>query len=195
MEKYSKQQVPLNWTQDYGYHNPKTDSFPFHCMGGLYAETFQVYLRQLKKNFEKVCDLDMGFKLLMHTSSDTPLYKLNFLKLPLAKDAHISVVPRVTITSPSLNHYSPIKYEIILLIPKLHYKMYFYFFFRRHCYFPGERYLRYFKVYSENNCFSECLANSTQAMCGCVLFYMPSKRKSKFPYQKLYMHTTIITRA
>ncbi|KAG6461393.1 hypothetical protein O3G_MSEX012597 [Manduca sexta] len=43
----------------------------------------------------------------------------------------------------------------------------------RHCYFPGERDLRYFKVYTENNCRLECLSNYTYNMCGCVGFYMP----------------------
>ncbi|KAG6463949.1 hypothetical protein O3G_MSEX014176, partial [Manduca sexta] len=50
---------------------------------------------------------------------------------------------------------------------------------KRHCYFPGERYLRYFKIYTENNCRLECLSNYTYNMCGCVGFYMPSNTSNR----------------
>lgn len=44
---------------------------------------------------------------------------------------------------------------------------------RRGCYFPNERELRYFQVYSENNCLFECLTNITIELCECTAFYMP----------------------
>ncbi|XP_026755450.2 pickpocket protein 28-like isoform X2 [Galleria mellonella] len=43
----------------------------------------------------------------------------------------------------------------------------------RKCYLPGERYLKYFKIYTPNNCRLECLSNYTYETCGCVSFYMP----------------------
>lgn len=43
----------------------------------------------------------------------------------------------------------------------------------RQCFFNDERYLRYFKVYTQQNCELECLANFTLATCGCVKFSMP----------------------
>lgn len=43
----------------------------------------------------------------------------------------------------------------------------------RQCYFNGERYLRFFQVYTQQNCELECLANYTMAKCGCVKFSMP----------------------
>lgn len=109
MEKYRKHQVPLNWTEEDGYRNPTADTFPFHCKGGLYAESVFLQLRQLNTNIEYVCDLDNGFKILMHSPGDTPLYRMDFLKLPISHDARIAIEPRVVITAPSLKHYSPLK--------------------------------------------------------------------------------------
>jgi len=42
----------------------------------------------------------------------------------------------------------------------------------------SEKELKYFKLYTKNNCFVECLANQTLAECGCVQFYMLSKFQS-----------------
>lgn len=44
---------------------------------------------------------------------------------------------------------------------------------RRQCFFNKERFLRYFKVYTQQNCELECLANYTMQQCGCVKFSMP----------------------
>uniref|UniRef100_A0A336M0C7 CSON006509 protein n=1 Tax=Culicoides sonorensis TaxID=179676 RepID=A0A336M0C7_CULSO len=46
----------------------------------------------------------------------------------------------------------------------------------RGCYFANERYLRFFKEYSQNNCELECLTNATLIngrYFNCVLFWMP----------------------
>lgn len=57
---------------------------------------------------------------------------------------------------------------------------------RRQCYFQDERYLRYFKVYTQSNCELECLTNYTLHKCGCVKFYMP--RNSSTPVCGLGMY-------
>jgi len=49
----------------------------------------------------------------------------------------------------------------------------------RNCYIQSmnqsEKELKYFKLYTKNNCLVECLVNQTLAECGCVQFYMLSK--------------------
>jgi len=45
----------------------------------------------------------------------------------------------------------------------------------RHCYYQSERTLKFFRVYSINNCDIECRANNTLKMCGCVAYYHPSE--------------------
>jgi acid-sensing ion channel, other len=43
---------------------------------------------------------------------------------------------------------------------------------RRGCYLKGEKLLKFFKIFTKNNCRSECLANKTLAVCGCAQFFM-----------------------
>lgn len=43
----------------------------------------------------------------------------------------------------------------------------------RQCYFNYERRLKYFKVYTQQNCELECITNFTLQTCGCVKFSMP----------------------
>lgn len=50
---------------------------------------------------------------------------------------------------------------------------------KRECYFPEERYLRYYQYYTQMNCQLECLTNYTKDTCGCVNFFMPRKYQKK----------------
>lgn len=59
-------------------------------------------------------------------------------------------------------------------------------FYRRQCYFQKEKYLRYFRSYTQSNCELECLTNYTLKSCGCVKFYMP--RIASTPVCGLGMH-------
>lgn len=45
----------------------------------------------------------------------------------------------------------------------------------RNCYFQHENFLKFFKIYTNNNCRVECRANKTLNECGCNAFYQPSK--------------------
>lgn len=45
--------------------------------------------------------------------------------------------------------------------------------FSRQCYLENERYLKFFNIYSQQNCELECLANLTITECGCAKFSMP----------------------
>ncbi|KAF9411727.1 hypothetical protein HW555_009556 [Spodoptera exigua] len=49
----------------------------------------------------------------------------------------------------------------------------------RQCYFPDERYLKYFNIYTASNCMIECLSNITYQLCGCVNFYMPHSSSNR----------------
>lgn len=51
---------------------------------------------------------------------------------------------------------------------------------RRQCYLNDEKSLKFFKIYSENNCMQECLSNFTLKTCGCVQFYMIRKKFNFF---------------
>jgi amiloride-sensitive sodium channel len=44
--------------------------------------------------------------------------------------------------------------------------------FRRNCYLENEKTLKFFKVYTKNNCENECLSDFMLNRCGCVEFFM-----------------------
>ncbi|CAO1405296.1 unnamed protein product [Diamesa serratosioi] len=48
----------------------------------------------------------------------------------------------------------------------------------RNCYLNGEKVLKFFKVYSKNNCGQECLSEETLKACGCVQFFMIRDNKT-----------------
>lgn len=50
---------------------------------------------------------------------------------------------------------------------------------KRQCYFDNERKLKFFKQYTTDNCFYECLVNYTLQTCGCVKFSMPRQNDTQ----------------
>lgn len=48
----------------------------------------------------------------------------------------------------------------------------------RNCYFQHEKILKFFKIYTYQNCELECIANNTLHVCGCNAFYQPSKNSN-----------------
>ena len=47
-----------------------------------------------------------------------------------------------------------------------------FYWFRRNCYLEDEKVLKFFKIYTKNNCENECLTNFMISRCGCVEFFM-----------------------
>lgn len=45
----------------------------------------------------------------------------------------------------------------------------------RSCYLEHEKKLKFFQIYSQNNCEQECLSNYTLKLCNCVQFFMMRK--------------------
>ncbi len=43
---------------------------------------------------------------------------------------------------------------------------------RRNCYFPNEKILNYFPIYSEGNCYLECVWEVASERCGCVPWFL-----------------------
>lgn len=78
-----------------------------------------------------------------------------YFRISLFEQMEVTIKPTITTTSNGLRSYDPNL---------------------RQCYFNDERRLRFFKVYSKNNCELECLANFTKKVCQCVKFSMPSMK-------------------
>ncbi|KAJ8712308.1 hypothetical protein PYW07_005150 [Mythimna separata] len=93
-----------------------------------------------------------GFKILLHNPAELPRLSQQYFRSPLSQEVVVAVKPKMMTTSSGLKPYEPT---------------------RRQCYFPSERYLQYFKVYTQANCEMECLSNFTYTRCECVHFGMP----------------------
>lgn len=85
-------------------------------------------------------------------SAEYPQLLNQHFRVPLDQEVAVSVTPRMIETAESIRSYKP---------------------HRRQCYFNHERYLKYFRVYTQTNCELECLTNFTLKRCGCVKFSMP----------------------
>ncbi|GLH05324.1 Pickpocket protein 11 [Gryllus bimaculatus] len=88
----------------------------------------------------------------LHSPAEFPRMSQQYFRAQLEQDVVVAVAPQVMRTSPELRSYLP---------------------HQRQCFLAGERRLRFFRVYSQQNCALECLANATRRACGCAPFYMP----------------------
>lgn len=50
---------------------------------------------------------------------------------------------------------------------------------KRQCYFDNERKLQFYRQYTKDNCFNECLINYTLNTCGCVKFSMLRRKDTQ----------------
>lgn len=112
-------------------------------------------LRAYDKDLDFICRGPVqGFKLLLHQPGEIPRVSLQYFRAPLDQEVIVAIKPDMMTTSDSLRSYHPQ---------------------RRQCYFAGERLLRFYKIYTQQNCEIECLANFTLEYCKCVAFHMPRK--------------------
>lgn len=96
--------------------------------------------------------LRLELQILLHNPAEVPRVGQQYFRAALNQEVVVSIKPEMMTTSEGLKGYDPHK---------------------RNCYFPSERDLSFFKVYTQRNCEVECIANYTLSMCGCVAFYMP----------------------
>jgi acid-sensing ion channel, other len=145
------------WTIDRGYENYSI-YYPVHSFNAYnrLAMTF-LMLTHIRKT-DSSCSKTQGFKISVHSPAEIPRMSNGFISVPTERYVTMIVKPRLVNTSDDLRTYAS---EI------------------RQCYFNNEKFLRYFKMYSQHNCEMECLSNQTAKACGCVEFYMP--RSSDIP--------------
>lgn len=91
-----------------------------------------------------------SFKFILHLPNEIPTLFHDSDHIDFDHGAAIKITAKMTSSEKFLKKYSPEK---------------------RKCYFEGERNLKFFKIYTKNNCNFECLTNFTLRTCGCVAFY------------------------
>uniref|UniRef100_A0A182J6D0 Uncharacterized protein n=1 Tax=Anopheles atroparvus TaxID=41427 RepID=A0A182J6D0_ANOAO len=148
------------WTLEKGYaENSDMDTYPVRVLGdGARAGLF-VLLNLFSQDQDFICRGPVqGYKILLHSSSEYPQVSRQYYRVPLHQEVIISVKPQMITTSDGLRDYTPE---------------------RRQCFFNEERHLKYFKVYTQQNCELECSTNYTLQRCGCVKFSMPRDEQTK----------------
>ncbi|XP_045451668.1 uncharacterized protein LOC123660657, partial [Melitaea cinxia] len=151
---YGSSNKSLTWTLENGYPpNTPLETYPHRGIGSAENGGLTLLLKAAKKFFDYLCSgATQGFKVVLHNPAEFPRLSQQYIRIPLGQDVVVAVKPKMMTTSEGLKPYNPI---------------------RRQCYFPSERYLRFFKVYTQTNCETECFTNFTYVRCGCVHFGLP----------------------
>jgi acid-sensing ion channel, other len=141
------------WTLEGGYKN-NTGHIDIHPRAGSkFALNMGFTVNQ--RMTDSLCKGGIqAFKVYLHLPNEAPQIAKHFYLLPFYQYTQFYLNPKVTITVPELRDF-PVE--------------------KRQCYFSDERYLRFFKQYTQNNCEVECVVNQTLSRCGCLMFYMPSE--------------------
>lgn len=134
--------------------NVDTDSYPYRVFGTGDSSGLTVLLKVSKPDMDDLCGGPVqGFQIRFHSPGEEPqLWKRRFLLSPGAVKLFL-INPVGTKATTEIRKYTSKD---------------------RSCYYPEERRLRFFKKYTLRNCETECLANYTLDICGCVKFSMPS---------------------
>lgn len=163
-KKYVKSEAEsrhsLKWSLQDGYGTGSDmKSYPYRVLGAGSRPGFFIALQGLTKNMDYICrGAVQGFKIQLHSPDDVPRISNQYIRIPFGKEVLLSVKPSMIITSDGISNYTPEG---------------------RQCYFNDERYLKYFKIYTQSNCELECLSNYTLRQCGCVKFSMPRTSNMK----------------
>lgn len=147
-----------NWSFEDGYErNSPTKDYPYRVFNAKQLGAFYTVFKLSKKHIEYVCaGLIEGFRVTLTMPGEIRKKTTYYFQVLFSEQAEIFVKPEIIGTSQSLRKYSPDQ---------------------RQCFFNSERQLRFFKIYTQNNCHAECLSNFTQIECGCAKFSMPSKKQ------------------
>ncbi|XP_065087743.1 pickpocket protein 28-like [Ochlerotatus camptorhynchus] len=142
-----------HWTLEQGYScEANLTSYPYRTIGPGALAGLQIMLYSEDKDLEYSCSGPVqGYKVLLHSPADYPQISNRYIHIPLDQEVMIAVKPLITETTHKLQHYSAE---------------------RRQCFFSHDRSLRFFRVYTQDNCNLECLTNYTLQRCGCVRFSM-----------------------
>nr|XP_015838365.1 PREDICTED: pickpocket protein 28-like [Tribolium castaneum] len=147
------------WSMSNGYaQDAQIRTYPQRALypGARNGLTFNIMTKN--EDLDYACTSMQGYKVLLHTPIRLPRPSQQFFQLPLDQRVVGAIHPIIITTSESVKKFPPEK---------------------RECYFPTDRKLKFFKIYSALNCRLECLTNYTLKMCRCVNFFMPRENGTK----------------
>ncbi|XP_030745254.1 uncharacterized protein LOC115874287 [Sitophilus oryzae] len=144
----------LTWNLDKGYSKDDLlETYPRRASFAGVQNSLEVTMVTPKNDIDHICkDSVQGYKVALHTPMRIPRPSQQYFRVPLDEVVLGTIQPVMITTSDTVKVYNPK---------------------RRECYFPPERQLKYFKIYTQLNCNLECLTNFTLQLCRCVNFFMP----------------------
>lgn len=133
--------------------------YPLHT-GAEMADGLEILMYKEKRTDIDQCK-EASFTL--HSPFELPkAYDLNdYCDFDYQKVITVLIHPEVIYTDESLRSVSPEK---------------------RNCFFDGERELKFFKIYTKNNCEMECLSEITQRIVNCTNFYFVRNASTRLCY-------------
>lgn len=145
-----------NWDIENGYIDGiKNSHYPDRVHNAKKHQALYIYIRLFKEDLEYLCTgAIQGFKITLAVPGEMIHTSGHFYEALLNERTEILIKPKMITTSRKLRNYESSQ---------------------RLCFFDSERQLRFFKMYTKNNCEAECVANFTKIQCECVKFSMPSK--------------------
>ncbi|XP_074030606.1 pickpocket protein 28 [Leptinotarsa decemlineata] len=148
------------WTLENGYpKDAPMETFPRRALSAGSSAGLNLVLMAWLPDLDYVCKGPVqGFKILLHHPAEIPRVGTQYFRASLNQEVVVSVKPDMMTTSPGLRDYEA---------------------HRRQCFFPTERYLAFYRSYTQQNCQVECLTNITLARCGCVAYHMPHENTTR----------------
>ncbi|KAK9752065.1 Amiloride-sensitive sodium channel [Popillia japonica] len=148
-----------DWTPQKGYTiNASIDALPWRSPGaGAHLGLSVVVDAQLDSYYCQTTN-SAGFKVLLSNPIETPkMADFGFFMRP-GLEARIVIKPQKVESTETLKNIDVSK---------------------RQCFFPEERYLQFYRSYTEKNCKLECQANRTLRSCNCVPYFLPKNRTTR----------------
>ncbi|KAL1122049.1 hypothetical protein AAG570_003455 [Ranatra chinensis] len=142
------------WSLEKGYE-PGTprETYPNRALDAGTSAGLFIVLKAISADFDYYCRGPIqGFKILLHNPAEIPSVGERYFRAPMKQEVLVGISPEIMKTNEGLRSYDA---------------------HVRQCYFPSERHLSHFNVYTQQNCDLECLTNFTLKACGCVAFHMP----------------------
>ncbi|KAJ9583986.1 hypothetical protein L9F63_021678, partial [Diploptera punctata] len=153
-----------DWTPENGY--PKgtpTGTLPWRPRGAGTHLGLTLLLDANIDDYYCSSTASVGFKFRLHNPVETPKVAEFGHTLSPGKEYRIAIRPIITNSSATLKG-----------IPTN----------KRQCVFSNEKYLKFYRTYTQRNCALECEANYTLEVCQCVPYYLPKDANTTICGQK-----------
>ncbi|KAI5638681.1 amiloride-sensitive sodium channel domain-containing protein [Phthorimaea operculella] len=143
-----------DWSISEGYTDFRPGiSYPKRGVANNIAPDLKVILRESAHDRDGWCNVvKSGYTIFIQHPADLPQSSRHYFAALPGQISSLAVKFSMLTADDALKGYDP---EV------------------RQCYFPGDRKLRYFRIYTISNCMLECQSNFTFKKCNCVEFHMP----------------------